>query len=175
MVEKKAAEPAKDAAPADQDQQVLIEEEDAFEEFAAQQTGGFLCASLFRLCPPVMRPLWLARMRLCARHPWWLLGTRVRAWWSPLSGSNHRAARLAVAASSASARARHRPSPVVSRSPTPPPQTKPPQTVTDEAVVEEEANEALWQADWDDEDTSADFQTKLKAELQRAAAVAAAK
>lgn len=45
-------------------------------------------------------------------------------------------------------------------------------TVTDEAVVEEEANEALWQADWDDEDTSADFQTRLKAEL---AACAAAK
>ncbi len=39
--EKKAAEPAKDAAPADQDQQALIEEEDAFEEFAAQQTGAF--------------------------------------------------------------------------------------------------------------------------------------
>lgn len=47
-------------------------------------------------------------------------------------------------------------------------------TVTDEAVVEEEANEALWQADWDDEDTSADFQTKLKAELQQAAAQAQA-
>lgn len=44
------------------------------------------------------------------------------------------------------------------------------QTVTDEAVVEEEANEALWQADWDDEDTSADFQTRLRAELQAAAA-----
>jgi hypothetical protein len=40
--EKKAAEAAKDAAPADQDQQpVFIEEEDAFEEFAAQQTGAF--------------------------------------------------------------------------------------------------------------------------------------
>lgn len=56
MVEKKAAEPAKDAAPADQDQQVLIEDEDAFEEFAGQQTGAF---TLF-LCeevgggPPVM-------------------------------------------------------------------------------------------------------------------------
>jgi hypothetical protein len=42
MVEKKASEPAKDAAPVDQDQQVLIEEEDAFEEFAAQQTGACL-------------------------------------------------------------------------------------------------------------------------------------
>jgi hypothetical protein len=51
-----------------------------------------------------------------------------------------------------------------------PPNKHPTIAVTDEAVVEEEANEALWQADWDDEDTSADFQTRLRAELARVAA-----
>lgn len=35
-----------------------------------------------------------------------------------------------------------------------------------EAGKEEESKE-MWQADWDDEDTSEDFQAKLKQELDR--------
>lgn len=36
-----------------------------------------------------------------------------------------------------------------------------------DAANTEEAAADLWQADWDDEDTSTDFQTKLSQELGR--------
>lgn len=174
--DKKAAEPAKDAAPADQDQQVLIEEEDAFEEFAAQQTGAFslLSLSLSVGCPPVMPDLRApARERPTRVHADPLNRWRARALRGQRTRAGARRSRSSVVGDGVSPRTR---APRSHRLPSPSPKqpTQNPQTVTDETVVEEEANEALWQADWDDEDTSADFQTKLKAELQAAAAQAQA-
>ncbi len=37
----------------------------------------------------------------------------------------------------------------------------------DVATNPEEESQELWQADWDDEDTTEDFQAKLKQELDR--------
>jgi hypothetical protein len=168
--EKKAAEPAKDA-PAGQDQQVLIEEEDAFEEFAAQQTGAFFHRWVSR--PPVMALLSLSRARQCAR-----LGASC-AQESPCArasacNSSRKRERRQTGGRAVRSATRSRRSVVVVvvvlMRPPPSPQNHTQTTVTDEAVVEEEANEALWQADWDDEDTSAEFQTRLKAELAAQAA-----
>lgn len=161
--DKKGAEPAKDAAPADQDQQpVFIEEEDAFEEFAAQQTGAF-SFQLMSSRDDVLS----SRARALGRPPSSCPASR-RARCSWASRLARRAyARVLMPTHAESSRRRRRRFAHTRPPPSATPQTT---TVTNEAVVEEEANEALWQADWDDEDTSADFQTRLKAELARVAA-----
>lgn len=43
----------------------------------------------------------------------------------------------------------------------------PPCAVREDAAAKEDERAELWQADWDDEETTEDFQAKLRQELDR--------